>query len=88
MPSTSEPKNLIYDMYTIYTYGHLIVWPSSVTLTFNVPEQTFQMNNCANFFLNPCIYHLAFKCDLDFCPTLNVFNEQLYQLILKSKHYM
>ena len=24
-------------------YGHFIIWPSSVTLTFNLPEQMFQM---------------------------------------------
>ena len=24
-------------------YDHLIIWPSSVTLTFNLPEQMFQM---------------------------------------------
>ena len=32
-----------------------MVWPSSVSLTFNLPEQMFQMNNCAKLFLNPCI---------------------------------
>ena len=26
---------------------HFIICPSSVTLTFNLPEQMFQMNNCA-----------------------------------------
>ena len=30
--------------------GHLIVYPSNVTLTFNLSEQTFQMNNCAKLF--------------------------------------
>ena len=37
-------------------------WPSSVTLTFNIPEHMFQMallllreNNCAKLFWNPCI---------------------------------
>ena len=34
---------------------HLIVWPSSVTLTFNLPKQKFQINNCAKLFWNPCI---------------------------------
>ena len=29
---------------------HFIVWPSSVTLNFNIPEQLFQMNSCANIF--------------------------------------
>ena len=28
---------------------HFIVWPSSVTLTFNLPEQMFNMFNCANY---------------------------------------
>ena len=34
---------------------HFIVWPSSVTLTVNLPEQMFQMNNYAKLFWNPCI---------------------------------
>ena len=41
---------------------HFIIWPSSVTLTFNAPEQMFQMtflllkdNNYAKLFWNPCI---------------------------------
>ena len=43
-------------------YNHFIIWPSSVTLIFNLPEQMFQMaflllkeNNCAKLFWNPCI---------------------------------
>ena len=43
-------------------YDHFIIWPSSVTLTVNQPEQMFQMelslltdNNCAKLFWNPCI---------------------------------
>ena len=39
-----------------------LIWPSSVTLTFNLPEQLFQMallllkeNNCAKLFRNSCI---------------------------------
>ena len=31
-------------------YDHLIILPSSVTLTFNLPEQMFQMNNSAKLF--------------------------------------
>ena len=37
-------------------YAHFIIWPSSVTLTFNLPEQMFQMallllkNNYAKWF--------------------------------------
>ena len=33
---------------------YFIVWSSNVTLTFNLPEQMFQMNNCARLFWNPC----------------------------------
>ena len=33
---------------------HFIVGPSSVTLTFNLPKQMFQMNNCAILFWNQC----------------------------------
>ena len=40
----------------------LIIWSSSLILTFKIPEQTFQMafqilkeNNCAKLFWNPCI---------------------------------
>ena len=43
-------------------YCHFIIWPSSVTLTFHIPEQMFQTallllkeNNCAKLFWNPCI---------------------------------
>ena len=43
-------------------YDHFIIWPSSMTLTFNLPEKMFQMallllkeNNCATLFWNPCI---------------------------------
>ena len=31
---------------------HFIIWPSSVTLTFNLPEQMFQMNNSTKLFWN------------------------------------
>ena len=43
-------------------HDHFIIWPSSVTLTFNLREQMFRMallllddNNCAKSFWNPCI---------------------------------
>ena len=43
-------------------YDHFIIWPIGVTLTFNLPEQIFQMafllvkdNNCAKLFWNPYI---------------------------------
>ena len=40
---------------TSSNYDHFIIWPSSVTLTFNLPEQMFQMNKCAKIFWNPYI---------------------------------
>ena len=47
---------------TISTSDHFIIWPSSDTLTFNLPEQMLQMPllllgdyNCAKLFWNPCI---------------------------------
>ena len=36
-------------------HDHFIVWPLSVTVTFNLPEQMLQMNNCAKLFGNPSI---------------------------------
>ena len=43
-------------------YDHFIIWPSSVTLTFNLCKQMFwtallllEDNNCAKLFWNPCI---------------------------------
>ena len=43
--------------WTSSIYDHFIIWPSRVTLTFNLPEQMFQMallllkeNNCAKLF--------------------------------------
>ena len=43
-------------------YDHFLIWPSSVTLTLNQPEQMFQMplllledNKCVKLFWNPCI---------------------------------
>ena len=47
---------------TCSIYDHGMIWPSSVTLTFNLPEKMFRTapllledNNCANLFWNPCI---------------------------------
>ena len=40
---------------TSSNYDHFIIWPSSVTLTFNLPEQMSQMNKCAKVFWNPYI---------------------------------
>ena len=34
---------------------YCIIWSPSVTLPFNLPEQKFQMNNCARLFWHPCI---------------------------------
>ena len=67
---------------TSLIYDHFIIWPSSVTLTFNLPEQMFQMallllkeNNCDKLFWNPCVkvwvmtlIHVTFKCDLNLLP--------------------
>ena len=44
---TYGPKISIFDM---LANDHFIVWPSSNTLTFNLPEKMFQMNNCAKLF--------------------------------------
>ena len=42
--------------WTSWIYDHhFTIWPSSVTLTSNLPDQMFQINNCARFFWNPCI---------------------------------
>ena len=38
--NTYEPKISVYDIYL--ASNHFIVCPSSVTLTFNLPEQIFQ----------------------------------------------
>ena len=54
--------NVQVKFWTSSIYDHIFIWPSSVTLTFNLPEQMFQMallllkdNNSANLFWNPCI---------------------------------
>ena len=57
-------------------YDHFIIWPSSVTLIFNLPEQMFQMallllkeNNCAKLFWNPCInVQVMAQSKLNFWP--------------------
>ena len=36
-------------------YDHFTIRPPRVALTFSLPEQMFQMNNCARLFLKPCI---------------------------------
>ena len=71
-------------------YDNFIIWSSSVTLTFNLPKEMIQMNNCAKLSRNmrKCIryssdkiklwsfYHLTFKFYLDLQPTwTNVSND-------------
>ena len=61
--SCSDSKQFFFNIYEptfqfmIFTLAndHFIVWPSSVTLTFNLLEQMVQMNNCAKLFWNQCI---------------------------------
>ena len=36
-------------------YDQFIIWSWCMTLTVNLPEQMFQMNNCAKWFWNSCI---------------------------------
>ena len=87
--------------WTSSSYVHLIFWPSSVTLTFNLSEQMFQITNVPDYFeiMHKCrccaldklnlwpFYHLAIKCDLDLQSTYTIVsNEQLCQIILKSMH--
>ena len=87
-------------MIFILANDHFLVRLSSVTLTFNLPEQIFQMNNCAKLFWKPWLnlkikapdklnlwpfYHLTFDCHLNHQPIwTNVSNEHLCQIILKS----
>ena len=47
-------QNFQFMIFTLAN-DHFIVWSSSVTLTFNLPEEMFQMKNCAHLFWNPCI---------------------------------
>ena len=76
-------------------YDHFIIWPSSVTLIFNLHEQMFRTaldNNCAKLFWNPCIniqvmvrttsiyHHLDFKLT----PMTLTFNlpKKMFQMAL------
>ena len=70
---------------TISIYGHFIIWPSVVTLTFNLPKQMFQMayyssrrTTVPNYFesMHKCrryghdkLIYASLKCDLDLQPT-------------------
>ena len=76
---------------------HFISWPSSVTMTLNLPEQMFQINNCANYGLDKLnlwpFSHLTFKCDLDLQPNRTIISNgtstpqgELCQRIFKSVH--
>ena len=55
-------KNVEVMARTSSVYDHFLIWPSSVTLTFNLPEQKFKIpllilkeNYCAQLFWNQCI---------------------------------
>ena len=65
-----QPCQIIYKIHaqtyvmarTSSLYDHFISWPSSVTVTFNLPDQMFKIallnlkeNNCAKILWNPCI---------------------------------
>ena len=63
-------------------YDHFIIWPSSVTLTFNLPQQLFQMNNCARLLL-------SFDLQVWLSTYLNKWFKwtiTVCQIILKSMH--
>ena len=47
-------KTLQFMIFTLAN-DHLIVWHSSVILTFNLPEQMILMNNGAKLFWNLCM---------------------------------
>ena len=81
-------------------HDHFIIWPSTVTLTFNLPEQMFQMALLAKLFWNPCINVgiIANLCDLLVWPWPSTYQkkvsngtsppqgQQLCHKILKSMH--
>ena len=76
---------------TSSVYDNFIIWPSSVTLTFNLPEQMFQMallllkdNNCAKWFWNPGLF--MHKC-ISYSPDkLNLW--PFYHLTFKCDLYL
>ena len=46
---------------TSLIYHYVIIWPSSVTLTFNLPNQMFQMAICADYCSKPlCFYGASY----------------------------
>ena len=79
-------------------YDHFIIWPSSVTLTFNLREQMFRTallledNNCAKLFWKPCINvpdmartsSIYDHFDLYLTPMTLTFNlpEKMFQMAL------
>ena len=79
-------------------YDHFIIWPSSVTLTFNLRKQMFRTsllfedNNCAKLIWNPCLNapvmartsSLYDHFDLYLTPMTLTFNlpEKMFQLAL------
>ena len=80
-------------------YDHLIIWPSSVTLTFSLSDtSTPRGEQLCQIILNPCInvdvmaltswfltiYHLTFKCDLDLQAIFKMFQKAL--LLLEKNH--
>ena len=75
-------------------YDHFIIWPSSVTLAFNLTEQMFQMtllllkeNNCAILLWNPWInVEDIARTSLIICPSVVTVTfslpEQMFQMAL------
>ena len=81
---------------------HFIDWPSIEALTFNLPEQMYQMSNCAKYFENSGInvevmaltnsiydHFIIWPSSVTLTfnlPGIYVSNKQLCQIILKSMH--
>ena len=89
-------RNFQFMIFTLVN-DHFLVWPSWVILTFNWPEQMFQMNNCAKLFLNPfinigvmaqtsSIYDHFIIWPSGVTLTFNLPEDQMCQIILKSMH--
>ena len=53
-PPPLPPTPNILNLPTPMIYDYFIIWPSRATSALNLPEQMFQMNNCAKFW-HPCI---------------------------------
>ena len=80
-------------------YDHFIIWPSSVTLTFNRHEQTLQMalllfkkKNCATLFWNPCInvevmaqFMTILSVDLQVSPWPSTYVKKFQMVLLLLK---